>query len=87
MRLTPHSAALIRLEGVTMRYGRRKPALTGIDLTIYANETLAITGSNGSGKSTLLRILGGIVPPGDGFRRLSSPLGWCRSCRRRCRCC
>ena len=43
--------------------GFQTKVLTGIDLTVYKNDFIAIMGPSGSGKTTLLNILSTIDKP------------------------
>jgi energy-coupling factor transporter ATP-binding protein EcfA2 len=42
------------------------PALSPVDITVSASQTLAVLGPNGAGKSTLALLLGGLLPPTTG---------------------
>jgi len=44
----------------------RFPALSGVDLTVDAGETVLVRGPNGAGKTTLLRLCAGLVRPESG---------------------
>ncbi len=59
------SEALLRLEGVGVRYGSVQ-ALHGINLEVHQGELVTLLGSNGAGKSTTLRAISGLVPPCNG---------------------
>ncbi|HET9670067.1 MAG TPA: ABC transporter ATP-binding protein [Casimicrobiaceae bacterium] len=55
----PAPRIAVRLTGVTFGYDRRRPVLSGIDLTIPLGRLVAIMGGSGSGKTTILRLIGG----------------------------
>ncbi|MEP6755311.1 MAG: ABC transporter ATP-binding protein [Chthonomonadales bacterium] len=59
--LTRTSAPVFDLSNVEFHYANGVGALSGIDLTIEAGESVAIMGANGCGKSTLLKLLDGLV--------------------------
>ncbi|WP_433340470.1 ABC transporter ATP-binding protein [Streptomyces sp. CA-253872] len=54
--------AALRVEGVTVRFGNRRPALDTVDLSVRAHEVVCVLGPSGSGKSTLLRAVAGLQP-------------------------
>jgi ATP-binding cassette, subfamily C, bacterial CydD len=57
----------IRLDGVTVTYpGGRRPALSGVRLTIRPGERVVLTGPSGAGKSTLFALLLGFAQPAAG---------------------
>ena len=56
----------IVFEGVTFHYPGRESVLDGLDLSVPAGETLAITGPNGAGKSTLAHLLMRYADPQQG---------------------
>ena len=61
--------SVVELRGVVALLGRF-PALTGLDLTVAAGETVLVQGPNGAGKSTLLRLCAGLVVPTRGEARV-----------------
>lgn len=63
------AVATLVLEDICKSYerdGNRIEVLKGIDLSLYAGDSLALVGASGVGKSTLLNIMGGLDYPTGG---------------------
>lgn len=63
-----HASTLIRLDGVTKRWGSNV-VVDDVDLEIHAGTVIGVSGDNGAGKTTLLRITCGVVIPERGSVR------------------
>ncbi|HZM82116.1 MAG TPA: ABC transporter ATP-binding protein [Candidatus Limnocylindrales bacterium] len=63
--MTAPALPLLAGRGLHKRFGPT-PALRGADISVAADEVLAIMGPSGSGKSTLLHCLAGILTPDAG---------------------
>src|SRR5438876_9100994 len=56
---------MLEVSNLHVGYGAM-PVLRGIDLSVMANEIVAVLGSNGAGKTTLNRALSGLIVPTTG---------------------
>lgn len=56
----------IEISGVTIGYGRERPIIEDIHLTIETGSITALIGPNGCGKSTLLKTIGRLLKPRAG---------------------
>lgn len=65
---TNTGAPLLEVRDVTAGYGRKQEitALSGINLTIEAGETVGVIGESGSGKTTLGRLISGLMGAREG---------------------
>ena len=59
--LGPAGGPAIVLDGVGVLYGRGRPVLDGVTLSLESGEWLAVIGPNGAGKSSLLKAMAGLV--------------------------
>jgi branched-chain amino acid transport system ATP-binding protein len=57
--------SLLRVEGLTVAYGRTV-AVRGIDLVVAAGQCVCLIGANGAGKTSVMRALSGLVRPRAG---------------------
>src|SRR5262245_51359397 len=61
--MTKGNPNLLRVTGLTKSYrtaGEEVAVLRGVNLTVAAGESVALTGESGSGKSTLLHLIAGL---------------------------
>ena len=61
-------AVLLEVSNLDVRYGRNH-AVKDLNLTVAADELIAVLGANGAGKSSLLRAIQGLVPAAGGSIR------------------
>jgi ATP-binding cassette subfamily C protein CydCD len=65
------TGAMLTLRDVTFTYpGRRRPALTGVSLSVPAGSTVALVGSSGAGKTTIAHLCLRFWDPDAGEIRL-----------------
>lgn len=58
--------ALVRIDGVTKRFGSEKPALDAISGEIEGGRITGIVGPDGAGKTTLIRLMTALLVPDGG---------------------
>lgn len=61
-----NSSEIVKIDSLFKKYGDIE-ALSGVSLTLYEGEFIAILGENGSGKTTLVKHLNGLLRPDRGL--------------------
>ena len=57
---------VLTFSGVTKAYGKNKPALDNLDLTLPKGKIVGLLGPNGSGKTTFLKLCAGLLTANAG---------------------
>lgn len=57
---------LVRIDGVTKRFGPGKPALDAVSAAIGGGRITGLVGPDGAGKTTLIRLMTGLMGPEEG---------------------
>lgn len=64
------TAPLLRLDGLTRRFTRRRgatlTAVAEVDLEVSRGESVGLVGASGAGKSTVARLVAGLLEPDEG---------------------
>jgi ABC-type sugar transport system ATPase subunit len=61
---------VLEAKGIVKHFGG-VTALSGVDLTLFTSEIVALVGDNGAGKSTFVKILSGVHGPDEGEIRIN----------------
>jgi ABC-2 type transport system ATP-binding protein len=73
----PPTDFAVATRGLVKSYGRRHPALVGLDISVPRGRVYGFLGPNGSGKTTALRLLTGLIRPNAGSIWLfGQPYSW-----------
>jgi ABC-2 type transport system ATP-binding protein len=68
--------AVVRIEGLSKRFGRDVVAVDALDLVVEEGQVVGLAGPNGAGKSVTLKVLLGLVRPTAGRVHLfGEPVG------------
>lgn len=75
---------IIAIRNLSFGYPDGQTALSGVNLTIYRGESVALVGPNGAGKSTLILHFNGVLRSNGSIRLLGKPINdknlrWVRS--------
>lgn len=67
---------ILRLTGLTKRYGASYPALNNVNLALQSGRIVGLLGPNGSGKTTMMKLVAGLLTPSSGDIRICGlPVG------------